>query len=148
MDLNVVSRDCASTFKEELSEHGIEVVYDFSSTPIHARIDSNLLRGALSNLIKNAIEAMGGGGKLRLRTERNGHLARIKVGDTGPGIPPEIRPRVFELFFTTKKGGTGLGLAMASQSIKSLGGSISMEDGGSGGGEFRTTFEIALPLAA
>jgi signal transduction histidine kinase len=147
VDLNIVSRDCASTFKEELSEHGIEVVYDFSSVPLHARIDSNLLRAALSNLIKNAIEAMADGGKLRVRTERNGHLAKIKVGDTGPGISPEIRTRIFDLFFTTKKGGTGLGLAMASQSIKSLGGTITMGDGG-GGGEYRTWFEIALPLAA
>jgi signal transduction histidine kinase len=146
VDLNIVVRDCLSTFKEELNEHGIEVAFFFATNPLNARIDSNLLRGALSNLIKNAIEAIGTGGRLNLQTERNGHLAKIKVGDTGPGIPPEIRGRIFDLFFTTKKGGTGWGLAMATQSIKSLGGSITMEDGG--GGEFRTVFQIALPLAA
>jgi signal transduction histidine kinase len=145
VDLSSVVRACAATFKEELNEHGIEVVFDFSADPIDARIDSNLLRGALSNLIKNAIEAMNGPGRIRLSTGRTGHQAKIKVADTGPGISPEIRHRIFDLFFTTKKGGTGLGLAMATQSIKSLGGTISMEDRGRGG-EYRTVFEIALPL--
>jgi len=146
VDLNGVARDCLSTFKEELLDHRIEVRFDLSDLPLNSRIDSNLLRGALSNLIKNAIEAMDGGGQLLLKTERNGRLARIKVGDTGQGIPPEVKSRIFDLFFTTKRGGTGLGLAMTIQSIKSLGGTVTMEDGGGGGG-YRTIFQIALPLA-
>ncbi len=147
VDLNGLARDCISTFKEELNEHGIESDYDFSAVPLHVRIDSNLLRGALSNLIKNAIEAMDGGGRLLLKTGRNGQIGKIQVGDTGQGIPQEIQSRIFDLFFTTKKGGTGLGLAMTTQSIKSLGGTVTLEDGG-GGGKYRTMFQIALPLVA
>jgi signal transduction histidine kinase len=146
VDLNLVARESISTFKEECNDHGVEVRCDLAGEPIYANIDSNLLRGALSNLIKNAIEAMSGGGRLRLDTSRNGQLARLRVADSGPGIPPEIKSRIFELFFTTKKGGTGLGLAMASQSIKSLGGTITMEDS-AGDGVYRTVFAISLPLA-
>jgi hypothetical protein len=152
VDLNDVVRECLSTFKEELHGQGVEVRCELDGAPIFASIDSNLLRGALSNLIKNAIEAMANGGLLRLQTVKNGQVGKIRVGDNGPGIAPEIRPRIFELFFTTKKAGTGLGLAMASQSIKSLGGTITMEDGtrevSDKGSESRTVFAISLPLAA
>ncbi|MGH9360965.1 MAG: sensor histidine kinase, partial [Thermoanaerobaculia bacterium] len=145
-DLNLVVRDCLATFKEELNQHGVESLLEAEPQPVWARIDSNLLRGALSNLIKNAVEAMERGGRLRVQTVRNDRLARIRVADTGPGIPPEIRGRIFELFFTTKKAGTGLGLAMASQSVRSLGGAIAMECNGQDG-EYGTVFSITLPLA-
>src|SRR5262245_59413724 len=147
VDLNDVVRECLSTFKEELHGQGVEVRCELAESPIHANIDSNLLRGALSNLVKNAIEAMADGGLLRLSTVKNGQVGKIRVGDNGPGIAPEIRPRIFELFFTTKKAGTGLGLAMASQGIKSLGGTITMEENEKGT-ESKTVFAISLPLAA
>jgi signal transduction histidine kinase len=65
-----------------------------------------------TNLIDNAIEAMNGKGRLRLRTARDGDTVLVEVGDDGPGIPPELQERVFEPFFTTKDVGKGTGLGL------------------------------------
>jgi signal transduction histidine kinase len=65
-----------------------------------------------TNLIDNAIEAMEGTGRLRLRTARDGDTVLVEVGDDGPGIPPELQKRVFEPFFTTKDVGKGTGLGL------------------------------------
>ncbi len=145
VDLNEVVLESLATFREELVANGIEAGFEPAEEEISARLDPHLLRGALSNLIKNAIEAMHGGGRLRLRSLQKGALARIQVADTGPGIPPEVQRRIFDPFFTTKKGGTGLGLAMSQQSVKSLGGTIALETHDDGG-EFRTEFSITLPI--
>ncbi len=145
VDLNEVALESLATFREELVAHGIEAYFEPTEEGIPVRLDSHLLRGALSNLIKNAIEAMNGGGRLRLRSLQKGALVRIQVADTGPGIPPEMQRQIFDPFFTTKKGGTGLGLAMSQQSVKSLGGTIALETHGDGG-EFRTEFSITLPI--
>ena len=65
-----------------------------------------------TNLIDNAIDAMGGKGVLRVATRRNGDDAVVEIGDDGPGIPPEIQARIFEPFFTTKDAGQGSGLGL------------------------------------
>ena len=153
VDLRAVVRECLATFKEELIERRVEPRLSLGETSIPARIDTNLLRGALSNLFKNAIEAMPLGGSLVVEARAMDGMSSLRVGDTGAGIPDEARPRIFDLFFTTKKTGTGLGLAMASQSLKSLGGTIRLDGAASlptAPGETihcRTVFTIELPLS-
>jgi signal transduction histidine kinase len=68
-----------------------------------------------TNIIDNAVQAMAGQSepqRLTIRTSRDGDMVRVEIGDTGPGIPPEIRQRIFEPFFTTKPVGTGTGLGL------------------------------------
>jgi signal transduction histidine kinase len=92
--------------------HGIDVVkqYDRSLPSIPAYAAE--LNQVWTNLIDNAIGAMGGSGRLTIRTARAGESLVVEVGDTGPGVPPEIRDRIFEPFFTTKPFGEGTGLGL------------------------------------
>jgi len=141
-DVLQIVRESLATFKNELSENAIEVELETSEDAVICQIDPDLLRHALSNLIKNAIEAMKGGGRLLVGVVKNGVSGTIRIGDTGPGIPAEARPRIFDPFFTTKPEGTGLGLSIASQNIRGLGGQLELEPGD----EYRTVFRLTLPL--
>jgi PAS domain S-box-containing protein len=107
-------------------------------------VDRALLKQAVLNLVLNAGESMTGGGQLRLVLSRRGEMAEISVGDTGKGIPPEHRQKIFQLFFTTRPGGNGIGLASTFRIVQLLNGSIDFTtEVGKG-----TTFRIELPLAA
>jgi nitrogen fixation/metabolism regulation signal transduction histidine kinase len=106
--------------------------------------DRDQLTQVLVNLVKNAEEAMPGGGQLAVRAfARNGH-AVLEVADSGPGIRPEDRKRIFEPYFTTKAGGTGLGLAIAARIAQEHGGQLEAS-GAPGGGAL---FSLSLPMRA
>jgi signal transduction histidine kinase len=107
------------------------------------RLDRPLLTQALLNLVFNAVQAMPNGGRLILTTERRGESAEIRVQDTGQGIAPEYRARIFQLFFTTRPGGNGIGLASAYKAVQLHDGSIEFDSEVGRG----TTFRIELPLA-
>ena len=107
-------------------------------------VDRALLRQAVLNLVLNAVEAMPGGGQLRLVLSRRGEVAEIIVADTGRGIPAENRQKVFQLFFTTRPGGSGIGLASTFRIVQLHNGSIDFTSEVGRG----TTFRIELPLAA
>jgi hypothetical protein len=93
--------------------------------------------------VLNAVEAMPGGGRLLISLDRRGDDAVIMVSDTGKGIPPEHRSRIFQLFYTTRKGGSGLGLATTFRIVQLHNGSIDfVSEVGRG-----TAFRIELPLA-
>jgi signal transduction histidine kinase len=91
---------------------GVQVVKDFdrSLPPIPAYPSE--LNQVWTNLIDNAVQAMDGSGTLTIRTARDGDCVLIEIGDTGPGVPPEIQKRIFEPFFTTKPVGQGTGLGL------------------------------------
>jgi signal transduction histidine kinase len=105
---------------------------------------ANQLEMALINLIVNAVQAMGAGGRLTVASGRNGNDVEVLVGDTGPGIPPEIQPSIFEPFVSTKPEGhgTGLGLSTTLMVVERHRGRIDFTTGASG-----TTFRITLPAA-
>ncbi|HEY0192547.1 MAG TPA: GAF domain-containing protein, partial [Kofleriaceae bacterium] len=105
-----------------------------------AYFDEQKLMRVFHNLTSNAIEAMPEGGALRVTVDRDGDDLVWTVQDTGEGIPPQIRGRLFELFATGKKGGTGLGLAIVKRIIDDHRGTIRPESGPSG-----TTFLIRMP---
>jgi PAS domain S-box-containing protein len=107
-------------------------------------VDRALLKQAILNLVLNAQEAMPGGGQLTVVLSRRGEMAEITVGDTGKGIRPENRQKIFQLFFTTRPGGSGIGLASAFRIVQLLNGSIDFTSEVGRG----TTFRIELPLAA
>jgi PAS domain S-box-containing protein len=107
-------------------------------------VDRALLKQAVLNLVLNAVEAMPTGGQLRLVLSRRGENAEITVGDTGRGIPLENRQKIFQLFFTTRPGGSGIGLASTFRIVQLHNGSIDFTSEVGRG----TTFRIELPLAA
>jgi signal transduction histidine kinase len=112
----------------------------FSSTPARYLLDEGQIRQAILNIVINALQAMEGGGTLTCRVGRAGAYATIEVIDTGPGIPAGARERMFDLFFTTRQGGTGLGLYLAQRIIAEHKGFIDVNSGPSG-----TTFLVGLP---
>jgi signal transduction histidine kinase len=101
------------------------------------------LKQVLINVVKNAIEAMEGGGELCLESRLCGEKVEITIADTGPGIPPEDLERIFEAFYTTKPHGTGLGLGISKSIVEEHpGGSFSVESERGKG----TRFKISLPV--
>ncbi len=111
-----------------------------------AEADERLLSRALSNLVGNAVEALGhSGGEIRMRVARDGERVRVTVEDDGPGVTPEIAARLFEPYFSARSGGTGLGLAIVKKIVEEHGGTISAENRPEGG--FRVTLELPLSRA-
>jgi two-component system sensor histidine kinase PilS (NtrC family) len=105
---------------------GLKIVREFAPS-LSWPVDGQQLRQALWNLCLNAVEAMPAGGELTVAAAvRDGQLA-IEVADTGDGIPPADLPHLFEPFFSTKPGGTGLGLAMVHRIVQDHGGEVSVD---------------------
>jgi signal transduction histidine kinase len=101
------------------------------------------LRRAFANLLRNAAEAMQGRGTIDIAVAKDGQGLLVTIADHGCGIPEELRPRVFEPYFTTKEGGTGLGLALVRQTIEAHNGTIHVSETAGGG----ATFSIVLATA-
>ncbi len=101
------------------------------------------LEQVLLNLLLNALEAMPAGGSLTVKAHRENEKVRIDVIDTGTGIPAELQDKIFNAYFTTKGGGTGLGLALCDKIIRQHQGSIEFQTSPQG-----TTFEVTLPINA
>lgn len=110
---------------------------------VRARGDFDQLKRALFNLIKNAVEAMGEEGEIRISVRREDGKARIEISDTGPGIPPEIRDSLFVPHLSTKPGGMGLGLAIVKKTIDDHGWTIEVKDNPEGKG---TVFIIHITI--
>ncbi len=106
-----------------------------------AQADHDLLKQAILNVVANAVEAMPEGGRLEVEVGRAGDDSVVIVSDTGPGIPPEIRDKIFNLYFTTKKSGSGIGLAMTFQVLQLHNGTIGVASEPGRG----TTFTLQLP---
>jgi signal transduction histidine kinase len=94
------------------------------------------LRRAFANIIRNAVEACGGEGELEILAAAVPGGARVTIRDHGPGIPPELQDRIFDPYFTGKQGGTGLGLALAKQTIELHEGTVAVEPTVGGGATF------------
>jgi len=121
----------------------IRVTVQEEAEGVEIRVDRDLLKQAVLNVVVNAIEAMPEGGDLRLESSAGEDMAEIRVADTGVGIPPELREKIFRLYFTTRKEGSGIGLAMTFRVVQLHDGTIDFtSEPGKG-----TTFVIRLPIA-
>src|SRR5262245_10359054 len=109
-----------------------------------AAVDAKLVKQAVLNLMLNGLQAMPSGGELILALTNGDGQAVIDVTDTGPGIPPDTVEKIFQAYYSTKKGGTGLGLAMAKRIAQEHGGSILVQSEIGKG----SNFSLRLPLAA
>jgi signal transduction histidine kinase len=92
-----------------------------------AVVDPDQIKQVVDNLVRNALDAMPEGGRLRIAASVGADGATIEVADTGPGIPPEVQARIFDLYFTTKEDGTGIGLAVSQQIVTAHGGTIEVD---------------------
>jgi signal transduction histidine kinase len=125
-------------------KRGVELQRDYQRIPLLVNSFGSELNQVWTNLIDNAIDAMGGKGELRVRTYRDDSCVVVEIGDNGPGISPEIKSHIFEPFFTTKGvgEGTGLGLDTVQRIVKKHRGTIQVS---SRPGD--TRFQVWLPLA-
>jgi PAS domain S-box-containing protein len=114
----------------------------------HVPFEPARLRQALLNLVRNAVEAAGTGGTVRVSAKKTAGGLRVTVEDTGPGIPEEVRARLFEPFFTTKPSGTGLGLLLAKEIILEHQGELSVETSALGGAAFQVDLPAQPEVAA
>lgn len=132
----------------EMQSNGVLVLVDEPDEPLMVRVDAELVRQALLNLLLNGMQAMQQGGKLNLTLRRDHQFAVVEVTDEGEGIPSEILPRIFELYFTTKPKGSGIGLAMTYRILQMHGGTLDVRSNPSPLAEDRgTTFTLRLPIA-
>jgi signal transduction histidine kinase len=125
-------------------KRGVVVKRDYQRVPFLVNSFGSELNQVWTNIIDNAIDAMGGKGELRVRTYRDDNCVVVEIADSGPGIPPEVLPHIFEPFFTTKGvgQGTGLGLDTVQRIVKKHAGNIQVK---SKPGD--TCFQVWLPLA-
>ena len=141
LDVNRTVGELVRFLRHELERNGIAVSTGLGDGLATVEADRRLLRFALMNLFKNAVEAMTPGGRLRVRTCQENGSVEIHVSDTGPGIPPDELDHVFEPFFTTKDAGSGLGLSLSRQIVHKHRGALTCQSMVGVG----TTFIVSLP---
>lgn len=135
-------KELVDFIKKEMEIDGIRVLCHVDDQLPRIQLDENLLKQALLNLIKNAQHAMEGGGVLTIDVTHRDDQIQLAIGDTGDGIPLEVREKIFEPYFTTKDTGTGLGLTVVYKIVKEHGGDIEVTSRPGEG----TTFFISLPV--
>ena len=164
-DLRPVIGDVLVLAREELTMRRVTLIARLPDEPLIANVDADLLKQAALNVIQNGAQAMPEGGRLEvtLEEERSGeenrpsarpdgggwghpaaHAAVLRIADEGPGIPDELREKIFDLYFTTKAGGSGIGLAMTYRILQLHHGSVEVQSRQGRGTEFR----LRIPLAA
>jgi len=125
------------------SESGVVLQVD-TKHDCEASVDSNLLQQALMNLLLNAIEASGDHGMVRVAIQPSDGHTEIVVEDSGPGLNAEQQERIFEAFYTTKPGGTGLGLAVTKTLLEKMGAGVECSSGTSSGARFSVVLPTEL----
>ncbi|MDP6634622.1 MAG: HAMP domain-containing sensor histidine kinase [Phycisphaerae bacterium] len=141
-DLRSLVEDLTDFFTAQAEASGVIMRTSSSDQPVPCRIDVNLIKQALLNLMINAVDAMGDSGELIVNVLSDKGRGVIEVIDTGAGITPDDLPHVFGVYFSTKSGGSGLGLPTTRRIVHEHGGTISV-DSEIGKG---SRFTIALPL--
>ena len=126
----------------DLETRNVYVKSNLPDRPVIAKVDADLLRQALLNIVLNGAQAMAEGGKLEVTLAENGRMALLSIRDEGSGIPDDIRDKIFDLYFTTKKDGSGIGLAMTYRIVQLHNGSIEVQSTPNKG----TIFTLRFPL--
>ncbi|MGH7917053.1 MAG: ATP-binding protein, partial [Candidatus Binataceae bacterium] len=142
---HVSLNDLLVEIASQVSRPGIHIEYHLDPEVPRVSADRALLSEALRNLAVNAVEAMPKGGTLTFGSMRtHTGMVELSVQDEGPGIPSEHLDRIFHLYFTTKEGGSGLGLSLASRAIDLHGGTVEVKSAPGMG----TTIKVRLPMTS
>ena len=142
-DLREVIDSVLTLSAAELSTRNITLETQIPAKPLMVNIDADLLKQAALNVIQNGAQAMPQGGRLRVVLEEQRKFAVLRIADQGPGIPDDIKEKIFDLYFTTKAGGSGIGLAMTYRILQLHYGSIEVQSNP----EWGTEFLLRIPLA-
>jgi signal transduction histidine kinase len=141
VDMRGVLEEVAILAAPDAKQRGVVIARNLASEILTVRVDSDLMKQAVLNLVLNGVQAMEKGGMLTLAARRYGENVLIEVRDQGGGIPAEVQEKIFELYFTTKKDGSGIGLAQTYQIMQWHYGSVDFETATGRG----TTFRLRLP---
>jgi PAS domain S-box-containing protein len=141
-DLRQVVNAVLMLASAELETRDVRVINELPSRPVMVKVDADLIRQALLNVVLNGAQAMVSGGILRVRLTEDSRWALLSVQDEGEGIPEEILSKIFNLYFTTKKEGSGIGLAMTYRIIQLHNGQVDVKSKTGQG----TTFILKIPV--
>src|SRR6476660_5275726 len=141
-DLRRLLEDGVQLADPDAARHGVTVVSELPAQPLTVKVDTDFIKQAILNVVLNGVQAMPNGGKLTVSARREDDLVVTEIQDEGGGIPAEAQDKIFELYFTTKKDGTGIGLAQTYQILQWHYGSVDFESVEGKG----TTFHLRLPL--
>lgn len=141
-DVNAIVEDSVRFFQPEIKDRDIVVETELRSDLPRVELDRDQMKQVFYNAIKNSFEAMKQRGILRIRTDRDDTHVKISFTDTGGGISPENLSRVFEPYFTTKAGGSGLGLLIVRRIVREHGGELALESSKGKG----LTLTVRLPI--
>jgi len=141
-DVNAIVEDSVRFFQPEIKDRDIVVETELRSDLPRIELDRDQMKQVFYNAIKNSFEAMKRRGILRIRTDRDDTHVKISFTDTGGGISPENLSRVFEPYFTTKTGGSGLGLLIVRRIVREHGGELALKSSKGKG----LTLTVRLPI--
>ncbi len=144
-DVNAMMRELVLRFEIQKTGNGVELDVDIPQKPFYIEVDPDLLTRALGNILKNAIEAVPSGGWVHIQAKEKEDRWEVAFEDEGEGIDQEHLGKIFEPFFTTRAKGTGLGLAFASQVIKTHGGTVTAVNNQNAGARFVVEIPIENP---
>jgi signal transduction histidine kinase len=143
IDLRRVLDDVAQLATPDAEQHGVDIQRQRATEPLLVKVDLDLMKQALLNVVINGFQAMPRGGTLTMAARREGSVIIAEIRDQGMGIPRDLHDKIFELYFTTRKDGSGIGLAQTYQILQWHYGTVDFESiEGSG-----TTFRFHLPAA-
>ncbi|MEO6830496.1 MAG: ATP-binding protein [Acidobacteriaceae bacterium] len=142
-DLRSVVTSVITLAEPDLEQRSVHVVSKMPDAPVPVRVDADLIQQAVLNVLLNGAQAMEDGGELHIELRQNAHEASLRIRDQGCGIPADILGRIFNLYFTTKRDGTGIGLAMTYRIMQLHNGSIQVESKI----DIGTQFTLRLPTA-
>ena len=141
-ELNQIVGEVVDFYSPQAHSYSITVRVMLSKEPLPCKIDTGMIKQVILNLFINAQQAMATGGELMVKTKREKDDALIEISDTGSGIEPEKTDKIFDAYYSSRPGGTGLGLPTARKIIEAHNGSISVvSEPGKG-----TLFTVKLPL--
>jgi signal transduction histidine kinase len=139
-DVVEIARQVVDLERLAVENRGASMELGAEPPQLLAQVDIEKLHQLILNLVRNAAEAVSAGGHVLVRVIGLDDRCQIHVKDDGPGIPEQVRSRIYEPFFSTKEGGTGLGMSIAHSLVSLHGGSIDLQTGPRG-----TTFEVSIP---
>jgi signal transduction histidine kinase len=144
VDLRRLVEEVALLAAPDAAQHGVDITQEMQEEPLVVTADVDLIKQALLNVVLNGMQAMPQGGPLTISARRERGTAVVEISDRGIGIGKDMRDKIFELYFTTKKDGNGIGLAQTYQILDWHHGSVEFESQEGEG----TTFRFRMPLAA
>jgi signal transduction histidine kinase len=141
-DLRKLAEEVALLAGPEAESHHVKLEFSALAASLPVYIDADLFKQAILNIVLNGVQAMPDGGTLKMAARKTESAAVIEISDQGHGIPKEIQDKIFNLYFTTKKAGSGIGLAMTYRVLQLHNGALEFEtEQGKG-----TTFRMQVPL--